>query len=115
MRTGAKRRPPVIGGNRRHQGGLPDLQDADPVAGRHRTHATGLFSYLRHQIRKDLCGRRVRGVLQPQHPPSTVTVADHSDEPDNGASRPMAHQLLVLGQKDRLICQRGAQDLRHRG
>ncbi len=43
------------------------------------------------------------------NPASAVVVADHSDEPHNRSSGLMAHQLLVLGQRYRLLGQLCAQ------
>ncbi len=104
----------MVGGHRNHQGRLADLQDADPVAGRDGAHPGGPRGYLAHHPGKDLCGRRVRRIFQPHYPASAVVVADHAVKADDGAGRFMAHQVLVLGEGDRLVGQGGPQDQCHR-
>ena len=97
----------MVGGDRGYQGGLADLQDADPVAGRNSPHPVGLGGDLGHHIDDDLGGRRVRGIFKLHHLTSAVVVANRADEPHDGSRRLMAHQFLVFGQQDRLIGQRG--------
>lgn len=104
----------VVGGDCGNQRRLTDVQNADPVTGREGTHPGGLCGDVGYHVGHDLCGRRVRGVLQAHHPATAVVVSDHADEPDDGAGRSVAHQFFVLGEKNGLLGQGGAQDQRHR-
>src|SRR5271156_331764 len=54
------------------------------------------------------------GVFQSQYLTSAVVVADHAREPNDCACGLVGYQVLVFGQQDRLVSQRGAQYQRHR-
>ena len=98
----------MVGGDRHDQGGLANVQHADPVAGRNRPHSNRFGGDVGHHLGDDIGGRRVRGILQLQHVPPAVVVANRTDKSHDSSRRMMAHQFLVFGQHDRLVRQRGA-------
>jgi hypothetical protein len=57
----------------------------------------------------------VRGVCQLDDLTSVVVITNHADEPHHGSGGVMTHQILVIGQRDRLIRQRSTHNERHRG
>ena len=98
----------MIGSDGGNQGRLADLQNADPMASGDGPCPGRLRGDLGYYFSQDVDRRRVRGVLQSHHMAPAVVVAHHSDEPYDGSGCLMAHQFLVFGEKNRLICQSGA-------
>ena len=87
----------MVGGDGGHQRGVTDVQDADPVADRHGTHAGCRCGDLGNHVGQRLPRGRVRRVLQPRHRPSAVVVAHDAGESHHGACGSVCDQRLVFG------------------
>ena len=87
----------MVGGDGGHQRGVTDVQDADPMADRHGTHAGCVRGDLGNHVGQRLSRGRVRRVLQARHRPSPVVVTHHAGESHHGACSSVGDQRLVFG------------------
>ena len=75
----------MIGGDRRHQCGVANVQRADAVARGDGTDTSSTRSDLRDDCGQGVLRRRMRGVIQPQDGPAIIVIADHARETDDSA------------------------------
>jgi hypothetical protein len=77
----------MICGDRRHQGGVTDLQRADAVADRDGPHTVAVGRDFGGHVRQSLLRRGMRGVLQPSHGAPAIVIANHAGESHDGSGR----------------------------
>ena len=102
----------VVGRHGDDQSCVADVQRADAMADCDRTDAVTLLRDLGCHLRDRLLRGRVRRVLESRDGAATVGVADHANEADDGAGRPVEDQSLVFGQIDRLLGENSPDDAR---
>lgn len=94
-------------GDRDHQRGVAHDQVPKPMAHRYRIHGfTGcrlLYDALQH-----LVSRRVTYIAEVAHTPTSVVIADHPGESDDGACGLVRHQITVLADVQWFVRDRGA-------